>query len=139
MGIEAQEKRLRQYAEEHGYSNIEIYIDNGYGGVNFDRPAFQKMMNAISNGEIRCVIIKDICRISRSYLHFGKWFDDMRGINVRVVAINDSLDSGNYYIQDVSLVEVIEKYYRDAHSKRIKAGIAHARMRKLEQSANQAK
>ena len=131
MGIEVQKNMLLQCAKEHGYCNIVVYCDNGYSGSNYDRPAFQEMMSAVEQGNVVCVIVKDISRISRNYLHFGKWLDDMHSRNIGVIAVNDSLNSESYYAQNVSLFEAIEKYYKESHSQKIKNGIAHARRQKL--------
>jgi len=135
FAIKAQEETLRNYAVEQMLTVGGVYSDNGENGLSFDRPAFQVMMSAIKMGEVDCVIVKSICRISRNHLQFGKWLDDMRVRNVRVVAINDDFDSKIYYALNVSLTEAIEKYYKETHSQRIKAGIVLARQRKLEQAA----
>ena len=133
--IKMQEEMLRNYATKVMFSIVGIYSDNGASGQSFDRTEFQKMMFAVNNGEINCIIAKDTCRISRNYLQFGKWLDDMRGKNVRVIAVNDNFDSKNHDDQIVSFADAIDKYYKESHSQRIKAGIALARQRKLEQTA----
>ena len=135
FGIETHEKLLRQYASEHGYDNISVYADNGYSGLKYDRPAFMQMDSDIQAGLIDTVIAKDIARISRSYLYFGKWIDCMCGRNVRVIVVNERLDSDSYNTVNASFTEAIEKYYKETHSQRTKAGIAHARQRRLEQAA----
>ena len=95
------------------------------------------MMSAVERGEIDCIIVKNICRISRNYVQFGKWIDDMRAKNVRVITADDNFDSDSYNVQVTSLEEVMRKYYRESHSKKIKSGIALAKRRKAEQAAKQ--
>ena len=135
FAVKAQEDMLRNYAMGQMLAIGGVYSDNGESGVTLDRPAFRKMMSSIKNGEVNCIIVKDVSRISRNYLQFGKWLDDMRGRNVRVIVISDGIDSNNYDAVNVSFTEAIEKYYKEIHSQRIKAGIAHSRQRKLEQAA----
>lgn len=135
FAIKAQENLLRNYAVEEMLAVGEVYSDNGASGLALDRPAFQKMMSEIEYGEINCVIVKNSSRISRNYLQFGKWLDDMSAKNVRVIAVDDCFDSNKYTVQNVLFEEAIKKYYKENHSQRIKVGIAHSRQRKLEQSA----
>ena len=132
--IEQQKKQLRVFAKEQGYNDVAIYSDNGYSGLNFNRPAFMQMESDIQAGLINTVVIRDTSRISRNYLHIGKWLDDMRSRNIRVISANDNFDSDNYNTADASIAEAIEKHYKESHSQKIKAGIAHARQRKLERA-----
>ena len=134
FAIESQEKALRNYAAEHRLSVGAVFSDNGASGLSFDRSAFQEMMSAVERGEVDCIIVKNICRISRNYLQFGEWFDDMRVKNVRIIAVDERIDSKTYYVQNTSLAEAIKKYYKESHSQKIKSGIACAKRRKLEQA-----
>ena len=133
--IKMQEDALSNYAAEKMFPVTGIYSDVGEKGLSFDRPAFQKMMSAVNNGEVNCIIAKDIDRINRNYLQCGIWLDEMRKKNVRVIAVNDGFDSENRVAQIVSFEETIRKYYKEIHSQRTKTGIALARQRKLEQAA----
>ena len=135
IAIEQQKKQLRIFAQKQGYNDIAIYSDNGYNGLNLNRPAFIQMESDIQAGLINTVVIRDTSRISRNYLHIGKWLDDMRSRNIRVISANDNFDSSNYNAVDASFAEAIEKYYKESHSQKIKAGIAHSRQRKLGQAA----
>lgn len=64
---------LEKYAEEHGYYNTQFYADDGYTGVNFNRPAFQEMMDDIRKGKIERVIVKDFSRFGRNYVDCGRY------------------------------------------------------------------
>jgi DNA invertase Pin-like site-specific DNA recombinase len=73
LGIEAQETMLRQYASEHGYEDVRVYTDNGYSGLNLDRPAFTRMQSDIDIGIVQTIIVKDLSRISRNMIDMLEW------------------------------------------------------------------
>jgi len=137
FAIKAQKKSLCNYASDKRLSVGMVYSDNGASGLSFERPAFQEMMSAVDRGDVDCIIVKNISRISRNHLHFGKWIDDMRGKNVRVITVDDNFDSQTYFVQSTSLEDAIRKYYKERHSQLTKSGIAHAKRRKLELAAKQ--
>lgn len=57
--IKNQRDILGRYAKQHGYRNIEYYIDDGYSGTNFNRPDFQRMMSDVDEGKVKTIIVKD--------------------------------------------------------------------------------
>ena len=63
MSIVTQKRMLTDYVKERGWDLTETYIDDGYSGTTFDRPAFQRMLKDIERGHIDCVITKDYCEI----------------------------------------------------------------------------
>ncbi len=70
-----------------------VYIDNGYSGIRFERPAFIEMTKCIDAGIIGTVIVQNISRISRDSIGFRKWEADMRVRGVRFISVNDLHDS----------------------------------------------
>ena len=71
-----------------------FYIDDGFTGADFDRPAFQQMIDDIYNGKINCVIVKDLSRIGREYIGTGRFMQKiLPSMGVRFIAINDNYDS----------------------------------------------
>ena len=58
--IKNQRDILGRYAKQHGYRNIEYYIDDGYSGTNFNRPDFQRMMSDVDEGKVKTIIVKDM-------------------------------------------------------------------------------
>ena len=137
LAIKTQEETLRNYAAEKRLSVGMVYSDNGASGPSFDRPAFQGMMSAVESGEVECIVVKNISRISRNNLHFGKWIDEMRDKNVRVIVVDDKFDSQTYFVQNTSLEDAMRKYFKERRSQLIKSGIAHAKRLRLEQAAKQ--
>ena len=70
--------------------------DNGYSGIDFDRPDFREMMKDIEAGKINCVIVKDLSRLGRNYIEVGEYMEEIFPCyNVRLIAINDNYDSLN--------------------------------------------
>ena len=90
--IKNQEKILRQFAVENSYNNISIYADNGFNGLNFNRPAFIRLNEDISAGLIEAVIVKDMSRISRNYLEAPEWINNIRGKGVSFKSVSDNFD-----------------------------------------------
>lgn len=72
----------------------QIRVDDGYTGVNFQRPAFQAMLEDIKAGKVDCVIVKDLSRFGRNYIEAGKYITNIFPfLGVRFIAINDSYDT----------------------------------------------
>lgn len=93
--ISSQRELVRNYVK--GRNDITLadeYVDDGYSGTNFDRPAFAKMMADINDKKINCIIVKDLSRLGRNYIETGKYLEKIFPIlGVRFIAINDNYDS----------------------------------------------
>ena len=69
-------------------SVYKCYADDGYTGTDFDRPAFQEMMDDIRNKKINCVIVKDLSRLGRNYINVGHFIDDtLPRYKIRFIAV----------------------------------------------------
>ena len=89
-----QKRMLTQYAEQHGYENIEHYTDDGWTGTNFDRPDWKRMLADIEAGKVGTVIVKDMSCIGRDYLQVGFYTEVMfREKGVHFIAISNGVDS----------------------------------------------
>lgn len=92
--ISNQKKLLKRVTEEYGYSQAEIYIDDGITGWTFDRPGFKSMEQDIIDGKIDAVFVKDMSRLGRNYLQCGYYTEHFFPDNdIRFVAVNDNIDS----------------------------------------------
>ena len=92
--ITTQRMMLRRYADENNLTVYDEYVDDGYSGTNFDRPAFQRMLRDIEDGKVNCCLVKDLSRMGRNYLQVGLYTEVLfpeKG--VRFIAINDGVDS----------------------------------------------
>lgn len=87
---------LKQYiaSHENEFEFINEYVDENYTGLNFNRPAFQRMLEDIKNGLINCVICKDLSRFGRDYIEAGHYLEkEFPKYKIRFIAINDNIDS----------------------------------------------
>ncbi|MCD7782946.1 MAG: recombinase family protein [Firmicutes bacterium] len=73
---------------------VEEYVDDGWSGSNFDRPAFRQMYDDIECGAVNCVIVKDLSRFGRNYIEVGRYLERIFPLmGVRMIAVNDCYDS----------------------------------------------
>ncbi|MCL2370558.1 MAG: recombinase family protein [Firmicutes bacterium] len=92
--IETQKMMLEKYCKDNGYKVYDTYVDDGYTGLNFDRPAFQKMLEDIDANKVNMVITKDLSRLGRDYIQMGHFVEIVfSNKDVRYIAINDSVDT----------------------------------------------
>ena len=94
MSIENQRESLTEYVNKNNWNLVEVYVDDGYTGTNFNRPGFLKMIDDIEAKRINCVITKDLSRLGRNYLQTGYYTEEyFTNHNVRYIAVNDSFDT----------------------------------------------
>ena len=92
--ISNQKRILETYARDNGFMNCRFFVDDGWSGANFQRPGFMEMMDCVENGEVKCVITKDLSRMGRNYLQVGMFTEiTFPKKGVRFIAINDGVDS----------------------------------------------
>lgn len=92
--IENQKFIIECWGEQHQIPISHYYIDNGFSGKRFDRPAFRKMIEDIHTGKINCVIVKDLSRLGRDYIITGYYIEVIFPTNgVRFVSVNDQFDT----------------------------------------------
>ena len=118
-----QKEMLAKYAKEHGFTNTEFYVDDGYSGTNFNRPDFQRMMSDVEEGKIGTVIVKDMSRFGRDYIMVGYYTEIYFGnCNVRFIAVNDGVDSNVQTENDLTpFKNVFNEWYAKDTSKKIRA------------------
>ena len=94
MSIQTQKAMLGQYAKEHGLTNCEYFVDDGYSGTNFNRPDFQRMLSLVEDDRVAVVCVKDLSRLGRNYLQTGLYTEVVfPQHDTRFIAINDNVDS----------------------------------------------
>lgn len=119
--ISNQKKLLSNYAIKHHMFNTMYFIDDGWLGTNFDRPAFQRMMNYIVQNKVSTVIVKDHSRLGRNYLVIGSLMDTFTTNNIRYIAINDGIDTDNGTDDLLPMRDLFNEWYPKDTSKKIRA------------------
>ena len=95
--IENQLKFLKDFVSSKGWKIKKIYKDDGFSGIDFNRPGFQEMISDIENKEINMVITKDLSRLGRDYIDTGFYIEKyFPSKNVRYIAITDNVDTADY-------------------------------------------
>lgn len=86
---------IREYVKNQpNITLVDEAFDDGYTGTNYDRPGFQKVMDAVNAGTVNCVIVKDLSRLGREYVETGKYLEMVfPSMGIRFIAINDDVDS----------------------------------------------
>ena len=129
MSIENQRYYLTSYIHEHGWELVDTYIDDGYTGLNFNRPDFQRMISDVKSGRINLVVVKDLSRFGRNYIQMGEYTDYLfPAVGCRFIALNDGVDtqSGNNDIMPFK--NLFNEFYSRDISKKVKtAKVARAK------------
>lgn len=118
------EEKVKQLGDE--FELYDFYIDDGYTGLNTDRPSFQRMLEDIERKKVNCIITKDLSRLSRNnfeanYLLEIYFLEN----NIRYISILDNVDtykknSNNDIIQFKTL---INDWYSKDISRKVKSGV----------------
>jgi DNA invertase Pin-like site-specific DNA recombinase len=94
VSIENQKQLLQKYVAEQGWNEVEVYCDDGYSGVNFERPAVKRMMEDAKAGRINIIICKDLSRFGRNYIEVGQYTDYLfPQIGCRFIALGNGVDT----------------------------------------------
>jgi Site-specific recombinases, DNA invertase Pin homologs len=115
--ITNQRRIINDYIERH--PEIEVVgekVDDGISGIIFDRPAFKEMLELIEQGEVNCVIVKDLSRFGRDYIETGRYLQRVFPLSgVRFIAINDNIDTLHENSMD-SMSLSIRSFFNDKYS-----------------------
>ena len=98
----------------------EVRVDDGYSGVNFERPAFQQMLEDIKAGKVNCVVTKDLSRFGRNHIEVGKYIEKIFPyLGVRFIAVNDNYDSLTNDTQTNNIIIPFKNLINDAYCRDI--------------------
>ena len=109
---------VQNYCRQNGITLVREFVDDGYSGGNFDRPAFQEMMRQLSQGKANTVITKDLSRLGRDMReasYYAEQFFPEHGIHY--IAIGDNFDTERENIMAPFLFAMNEVYLRDGSRK----------------------
>ena len=94
VSIETQKMLLFSYCFNQNFEVVDTYIDDGFSGLNFNRPSFKRMINDIEDGKIDIVVTKDLSRLGRDYIQTGYYIDVYFFTkHIRYIAVNDGIDT----------------------------------------------
>jgi len=117
-----QKKMLTQKAKELGLTNTKYYVDDGFTGTNFNRPAFQELLDDIDMGYISVVMVKDLSRLGRDYVTVGHYTDNyFPEHNVRFIAVNDMVDSDEGENEIAPFKNVMNEMYARDISRKVRS------------------
>ena len=119
QSIQSQKAILTEYAIKHNYEIVDVYVDDGYSGTDFNRPSFLRMLNDIESKRVNIVITKDLSRLGRNYIQTGYYTEEyFPNHNVRYIAINDNFDTEKEESNDFApFKNIINEWYAKDISK----------------------
>jgi site-specific DNA recombinase len=133
--IANQRTLLEAYAADHPeLCIVDEFVDDGYSGSNFERPAFQNLFRELEQGTINCILVKDLSRFGRNYIEVGRYLERIFPVmRVRLIAVTDSYDSQSAWKTSDSIMVPMRNLLNDAYcrdiSVKIKSQLAVKRKR----------
>ena len=125
LSIENQKLILTKYVKEQGWNLIDIYVDDGFSGTNFDRPNVQRLLDDAKIGKINLIIVKDLSRFGRNYIEVGQYIDYIFPMNnIRFIALNDNVDTAerdSNAMEMMPIINLFNEWHAASTSKKIKA------------------
>lgn len=121
VSIGTQRSILTDYCLQHGYSIYKVYIDDGYSGLNFNRPGFKELLEDVERGAVDMVITKDLSRLGRDYImtgYYSEIFFQTKG--VRYIALADGVDSLKGTNEIAPFKNILNEMYARDVSKKVK-------------------
>ena len=116
--IGSQKKLLADYIKgQKNFVLYDIYVDDGFTGTNYDRPAFRRMINDIESGNVNCIIVKDLSRFGRDYIETGRYLERyFPAQNVRFISVTDHIDS---FVQSYDMLLPIKNIFNEQYARDI--------------------
>ena len=114
-----QKKLLENYSRKNGFKNTRHFTDDGVSGTRFDRQGLNEMLEEIEAGNVGAVIIKDMSRAGRDYLRVGLFMETLKERGVRLIAVNDGVDSLHGYDDFIPFRNIINEWYARDTSRKI--------------------
>lgn len=124
VSIENQKLLLQNYVRQRGWNEVDVYIDDGYSGTNFNRPGVKRLIEDAKAKRINLILVKDLSRFGRNYIEFGQYTDYLfPSIGCRFIALNNGIDTMS---QDGStdvmcFLNLFNEFYSRDTSKKVKA------------------
>jgi DNA invertase Pin-like site-specific DNA recombinase len=127
-GMESQVRVLKQYCEQNKITEVEFFTDEGVSGTKHSRPALDRMMAAVENGEVSSVVVYSFSRFARSTTHLLTALQIFKKKDVHFVSLTEKIDTNSAVgIEIFSILASISQLERDLIADRVKIGLANAR------------
>ena len=124
VSIETQRTILQQFARDNQFHVVDEYIDDGWSGTNFDRPAFQRMMDDVDAGRINCIITKDLSRFGREHVMMDYYLEFVfPEKNIRYIAVTENEDTEKGLSDFVPFKNLFNEWFAKDTSRKVKAAL----------------
>lgn len=135
--IQTQREMILSYiAEQEDVVLSGFYTDDGYSGLQYERPGFLQMMEDMYSGKINCIIVKDLSRLGRDYIQSGKLIQRVfPAMQVRFIAIADGYDSAFASVQESGFLLPLKNFMNDAYCRDISMKVRSQQQMKRKQGA----
>jgi DNA invertase Pin-like site-specific DNA recombinase len=124
VSIENQKQLLQKYVAEQGWNEVEVYCDDGYSGVNFDRPAVKRLIEDAKAGRINIIVCKDLSRFGRNYIEVGQYTDYLfPTIGCRFIALGNGVDTSKQNANNdmMGFLNLFNEFHSRDTSKKVRA------------------
>lgn len=128
FSLQNQKDLILSFINEHADLQLyKMYVDNGYTGTQFERPAFDEMMQDMKAGRINCIVVKDLSRLGRNYLEAGNYLEQIFPFfKVRFISITDGYDSISPDFTDEALIIPLKNIINEGYAKDISMKVSSA-------------
>lgn len=124
VSIETQKTILQQFARDNQFHVVDEYIDDGWSGTNFDRPAFQRMIDDVDAGRINCIITKDLSRFGREHVMMDYYLEFVfPEKNIRYIAVTENEDTEKGLSDFVPFKNLFNEWFAKDTSRKVKAAL----------------
>ena len=126
--LQNQKDLLMSFINDHSDLHLyKMYVDNGYTGTQFERPAFDEMMQDMKSGLINCIVVKDLSRLGRNYLEAGNYLEQIFPFfKVRFISVTDGYDSISPDFTDEALIIPLKNIINEGYAKDISVKVSSA-------------
>ncbi|OQW50463.1 MAG: hypothetical protein A4S09_01325 [Proteobacteria bacterium SG_bin7] len=129
-GLESQVRALRDYCTLNKVTEYEIYSDEGISGTKSSRPGLDRMMKAVRDNEVDCVVVYSFSRFARSTTHMLNGLEEMKKTNTNFVSLTEKIDTNSPIGKAIFvIISAIAALERDLTDERVRNGLANARVK----------
>lgn len=123
--VKNQRELIKEFFAQHdGLNFVDEYVDDGFSGTSYDRPAFQRLMEDVKSEKINCIIVKDLSRLGRNYIETGRYLEKIFPmLGVRFISILDHYDSANDSTEADQIIIPFKNLINDSYCRDISTKI----------------